>query len=184
MLSINTASWPTHGHGGWRQIHLSCLFGSGSLGETAIVASRCDSRGNVLSYGKLYNSETRTWEALPSMNSKPRKLYSGVLMDGKFYIIGGVSVGNSNVLTSGEMYDFKTTSWTVVPDMFPARNREAGDNDAPAIAKAPPPLTVIKNGLYAAYYAGNEVSLRGREVVYNRPSTREEIWEESKHKTQ
>ncbi|PHT86839.1 hypothetical protein T459_08945 [Capsicum annuum] len=67
-------------------------------------------------------------------------------MDGKFYIIGGVSVGNSNVLTSGEMYDFKTTSWTVVPDMFPARNREAGDNDAPAIAKAPPPLAVLING--------------------------------------
>ncbi|PHU22724.1 hypothetical protein BC332_07831 [Capsicum chinense] len=85
-------------------------------------------------------------------------------MDGKFYIIGGVSVGNSNVLTSGEMYEFKRTSWTVVPDMFPARNREAGDNDAPAIAKAPPPLAVIKNGLYAAYYAGNEVLINGRDT--------------------
>lgn len=150
--SILTNSWSS----GMKTNTPRCLFGSGSLGEIAIVAGGCDSRGSILSSAELYNSETGTWETLPSMN-KPRKLCSGVFMDGKFYIIGGVGVGNSNVLTCGEVYDFKARSWTEVPDMFPARNRGAGANDAPAIAKAPPLLAVVKNELYAAYYAENEV---------------------------
>ncbi|MCD7455444.1 hypothetical protein HAX54_028131 [Datura stramonium] len=98
-------------------------------------------------------AKTGTWETLPSMN-KPRKLCSGVFMDGSSIWF---TCCNSNGLTCGEVYDFKARSWTEVPDMFPARNRGDGTNDAPAIAKAPPLLAVVKNELYAAYYAENEV---------------------------
>ncbi|XP_031105829.1 F-box/kelch-repeat protein At1g74510 [Ipomoea triloba] len=130
-----------------------CLFSTASLGEIAIVAGGCDSTGNVLSSVELYNSETGTWEILPSMN-KARKLCSGVFMDGKLYVLGGVGAGSSNILTSGEVYDLKTRSWVEIPEMFPARGET---NDAPATAKAPPLLAVVKNQLYAAFYAEKEV---------------------------
>ncbi|KAI7985890.1 F-box/kelch-repeat protein [Camellia lanceoleosa] len=133
-----------------------CLFGSASLGEIAIVAGGCDPEGNILSSAELYNSDTGTWETLPSMN-KPRKMCSGVFMDGKFYVIGGIGVGNPNLLTCGEVYDLETRTWHEIPNMFPARNIEAGATETPATAKAPPLLAVVKNELYAAYHAEKEV---------------------------
>lgn len=68
-----------------------CLFGSASLGAIAILAGGCDSRGIILSSAEIYNSEDGSWRVLPSMN-RPRKMCSGVFMDGKFYVIGGVLV--------------------------------------------------------------------------------------------
>ncbi|GAA0144240.1 oxidase [Lithospermum erythrorhizon] len=148
--SILTNSWSS----GLKTNTPRCLFGSGSLGEIAIVAGGCDSRGKILSSVELFNSESGSWVNLPSMN-KPRKLCSGVFMDEKFYVIGGVGVGSSCGLTCGEFYDLKTRTWNEVPDMFPARS--GGANDAPATAKAPPLLAVVKNELYAAYYDENDV---------------------------
>ncbi|CAK9158683.1 unnamed protein product [Ilex paraguariensis] len=148
--SILTNSWSA----GTKTNTPRCLFASASLGEIAIVAGGCDSAGNILSCAELYNSETGTWVTLPSMH-KPRKMCSGVFMDGKFYVIGGIGVGNPSELTCGEVYDLETRTWHEISDMFPARNGGAGE--APATAKAPPLLAVVKNELYAAYYAEKEV---------------------------
>ncbi|KAL2462938.1 F-box/kelch-repeat protein [Forsythia ovata] len=150
--SILTNSWSP----GMKTNTPRCLFGSASLGEIAIVAGGCDSQGNIQSSAELYNSETGTWVILPSMN-KARKLCSGVFMDRKFYVVGGIGVGNSDMLTSAEVYDLTTRTWHEIPDMFPTLNRGVEDNNMPATSKAPPLLAVVKNELYAAYYARKEV---------------------------
>lgn len=151
--SILTNSWSS----GMKMNTPRCLFGSASLGEIAILAGGCDSRGNILSSAELYNSDTGTWVTLPSMN-KPRKMCSGVFMDRKFYVIGGIGVGKSNLLTCGEVYDLETRTWCEIPNMFPGRYGGAGEAEAaPAAAEAPPLVAVVNNELYAADYAEKEV---------------------------
>ncbi|PSR96656.1 F-box/kelch-repeat protein, partial [Actinidia chinensis var. chinensis] len=117
---------------------------------------------NILSSVELYNSDTGMWVTLPNMN-KARKMCSGVFMDGKFYVIGGIGVGNPNLLTCGEVYDLDTMTWHEIPNMFPVHNNEAGATETPATAKAPPLLAVVKNELYAAYYAEKEVRKYNKE---------------------
>ncbi|XP_057472541.1 F-box/kelch-repeat protein At1g74510-like [Actinidia eriantha] len=156
--SILTNSWSL----GKEMSEPRCLFGSASLGEIAIVAGGCDPEGNILSSVELYNSDTGMWVTLPNMN-KARKMCSGVFMDGKFYVIGGIGVGNPNLLTCGEVYDLETMTWHEIPNMFPAHNNEAGATETPATAKAPPLLAVVKNELYAAYYAEKEVRKYNKE---------------------
>ncbi|CAK7322846.1 unnamed protein product [Dovyalis caffra] len=150
--SILTNTWTS----GMKMNTPRCLFGSASLGEIAILAGGCDPRGNVLSSAELYNSETGTWVAIPNMN-KARKMCSGVFMDGKFYVIGGIGPGNSKMLTCGEAYDLKTRTWHEIPDMLPARNGGAAVTETPAAAEAPPLVAVVNNELYAADYAQKEV---------------------------
>ncbi|XP_075096890.1 F-box/kelch-repeat protein SKIP11-like [Nicotiana tabacum] len=130
-----------------------CLFGSASLGEIAILAGGCDSQGSILSSAELYNSEAGTWKTLPSMN-KPRKMCSGVFMDRKFYVIGGIGGAESKLLTCGEEYDLETGTWTEIPNMSPVRTAR---NDMPATSEAPPLVAVVNNELYAADYADMEV---------------------------
>ncbi|GFP86179.1 F-box/kelch-repeat protein skip11, partial [Phtheirospermum japonicum] len=122
-----------------------CLFGSASLGEVAIVAGGSDLLGNILSSAELYNSELGTWTVLPSMK-KARKMCSGVFMDGKFYVIGGIGEPDSKLLTCGEEYNLETRTWTEIPNMSPVRN-----------GVAPPLIAVVDNELYAADYADMEV---------------------------
>ncbi|KAA8532996.1 hypothetical protein F0562_032887 [Nyssa sinensis] len=145
--SILTNTWSS----GMRMNAPRCLFGSASLGERAILAGGCDSEGKILNSAELYNSETGTWETLPSMR-KPRKLCSGVFMDGKFYVIGGIGGTDSKVLMCGEEYNLETKTWTEIPDMSPGR-----ENEMLATAEAPPLVAVVQNELYAADYAGMEV---------------------------
>ncbi|KAG6574096.1 F-box/kelch-repeat protein SKIP11, partial [Cucurbita argyrosperma subsp. argyrosperma] len=133
-----------------------CLFGSASRGEIAILAGGCDSNGNILSSAELYNSETKTWVTLPNM-TKPRKLCSGVFMDKKFYVIGGVGGSEAKVLTCGEEYDLDTGKWTEIPNMSPGRSGAAREGDMPAAAEAPPLLAVVNDELYAADHAEMEV---------------------------
>ncbi|KAG2675615.1 hypothetical protein I3760_12G013500 [Carya illinoinensis] len=144
--SILTNTWSS----GMRMNKPRCLFGCATLGEIAILAGGCDPNANILNSAELYNSETGTWETLPSMN-KARKMGSAVFMDGKFYIMGGIGEGNSESLTCGEVYDMKTRVWTVIPNMFPGWNEGAG------VTEAPPLLAVVNNVLYAADYAQKEV---------------------------
>ncbi|KAJ0253397.1 hypothetical protein HA466_0110920 [Hirschfeldia incana] len=134
--SLLTNSWSP----GEKMNSPRCLFGSASLGEIAIFAGGCDSLGKVSDVAEMYNSELQTWTLLPKMN-KPRKMCSGVFMDGKFYVIGGVG--------GGEEYDLATKKWTEIPEMSPPRSREM-----PASAEAPPLVAVVKNELYAADHAG------------------------------
>ncbi|KAK8484359.1 hypothetical protein V6N13_042399 [Hibiscus sabdariffa] len=153
--SILTNSWTS----GTSMNAPRCLFGSASLGEKAVLAGGCDSQGNILSSAEMYNSETQKWETLPSMN-KPRKMCSGVFMDRKFYVIGGVSVvgKEAKVLTSGEEYDLETRRWTEIPNMSPGRSGEAGE-----AAGAPPLVAVVNDELYAADYADMEVKKYDKE---------------------
>ena len=148
--SLLTNSWSS----GTRMNAPRCLFGSASLGEIAILAGGCDSGGNILSSAELYNSETQTWETLPSM-SKPRKMCSGFFMDKKFYVIGGIGGSENKVLTCGEEFDLKTRTWREIANMSPGRSAAA--NEMPATAEAPPLVAVVNNELYAADYADMEV---------------------------
>ncbi|KAF4360890.1 hypothetical protein F8388_020043 [Cannabis sativa] len=149
--SLLTNSWSS----GMRMNAPRCLFGSASLGERAILAGGCDSGGNILSSAELYNSETQTWETLPSM-SKPRKMCSGFFMDNKFYIIGGIGGNENTVLTCGEEFDLRTKTWREIPNMSPGRGAAIA-NEMPATAEAPPLVAVVNDQLYAANYADMEV---------------------------
>ncbi|RVW82385.1 F-box/kelch-repeat protein SKIP11 [Vitis vinifera] len=149
--SILTNSWSS----GMSMNAPRCLFGSASLGEIAILAGGCDSQGNILSSAELYNSETGAWEMLPSMN-KPRKMCSGVFMDGKFYVIGGIGGSDSKPLPCGEEYNLQTRVWTEIADMSPVRSGAPRENET-AAAEAPPLVAVVNNELYAADYADMEV---------------------------
>lgn len=134
-----------------------CLFGSASLGEIAVVAGGCGPRGQILNSAEIYNSETGEWTVIPSMN-KARKMCSSVFMDGNFYVLGGIGEGNSNMLMCGEVYDLKKRTWTVIPNMLPGSNGGGGgDSSAAAVSGAPPLLAVVKDELYAANYAQQEV---------------------------
>ncbi|CAA7037592.1 unnamed protein product [Microthlaspi erraticum] len=146
--SLLTNSWSS----GMRMNSPRCLFGSASLGEIAIFAGGCDSLGRISDSAEMYNSELKTWTTLPKMN-KPRKMCSGVFMDGKFYVIGGIGGSDSKVLTCGEEFDLETRRWTEVPEMSPPRSREM----AAASAGAPPLVAVVGNELYAADHADMEV---------------------------
>ncbi|KAF8040524.1 hypothetical protein BT93_B2679 [Corymbia citriodora subsp. variegata] len=153
--SLLTNSWTS----GMRMNAPRCLFGSASLGEIAILAGGCDSQGNIFNSAEMYNSETQNWLPLNNMHT-PRKMCSGVFMDEKFYVIGGIGrteTGQSRVLTCGEEYDPRTQTWTVIPNMSPVRAGAAREADMPAATEAPPLVAVVNNELYAADYADMEV---------------------------
>ncbi|GJW69357.1 F-box/kelch-repeat protein SKIP11-like protein [Tanacetum coccineum] len=57
--------------------------------------------------------ETRAWETLPSM-LKSRKMSSGVMMHGKFYVSGGGGK-DGKALSCGEEYDFEAKKWRQIP---------------------------------------------------------------------
>ncbi|KAK9125963.1 hypothetical protein Scep_014809 [Stephania cephalantha] len=130
-----------------------CLFASSSSGSIAVVAGGSDKNGNVLKSAELYNSELGNWELLPDMNS-PRKLCSGFFLDGKFYVIGGMS-SPTEPLTSGEEYDFQTREWKKIEGMYPNENRAA---------QAPPLVAVVDNQLYAVEYLTNMVKRYNKET--------------------
>ncbi|KAL8142354.1 hypothetical protein V2J09_015386 [Rumex salicifolius] len=146
--SILTNSWSL----GKRMNAPRCLFGSASLAHIAILAGGCDSQGNTLSSAELYDSEKETWHVLPPMN-KPRKMCSGVFMDGKFYVIGGIGETGSRLMTCGEEFDLQTRIWKEIPNMSPVHSSIPRENEMPPSAEAPPLVAVVNNELYAADYA-------------------------------
>ncbi|KAJ4888411.1 F-box/kelch-repeat protein SKIP11 [Raphanus sativus] len=146
--SLLTNSWSS----GMEMNAPRCLFGSASLGEIAIFAGGIDSQRKILDFAEMFNSELQTWTTLPRMN-KPRKMCSGVFMDGKFYVIGGIGGDESKLLTCGEEYDLETKKWTHIPDLSPPRSRA----DMSSANDAPPLVAVVNNQLYAADHADMEV---------------------------
>ncbi|KAJ4726018.1 F-box/kelch-repeat protein [Melia azedarach] len=126
--------------------HPRCLFGSGSLRSIAIVAGGSDKNGHVFRSAELYDSTSGRWEMLPNMNS-PRRLCSGFFMDGKFYVIGGMSSPTVS-LTCGEEFNLQTRKWRKIEGMYPNVNRAA---------QAPPLVAVVDNQLYAVEYLTNMV---------------------------
>lgn len=163
--SLLTNSWST----GKSMNMPRCLFGSASYGEIAVLAGGCDSSGRFLDTAEMYNYEDQTWSVLPGMN-KRRKMCSGVFMDGKFYVIGGIGVGEANepkVLTCGEEFDLKTRKWTEIPEMSPPRSNQG--NGMSAAAMAPPLVAVVNDQLYAADHAGMAVRRYDKEKrVWNK----------------
>lgn len=148
--SLLTNSWSS----GMKMNFPRCLFGSASNGEIAIIAGGC-SGATILSNAEIYNSDTGIWKPLPCMH-KPRKMCSGVFMDGKFYVIGGIGGSDSKLLTCGEEFDLETETWTHIPNMSPVRiSRE--NEMMPATSEAPPLVAVVENELYAADHAAMEV---------------------------
>ncbi|XP_047323339.1 F-box/kelch-repeat protein At1g26930-like [Impatiens glandulifera] len=141
--SLLTNSWST----GMSMNFPRCLFGSASMGEMAILAGGCDSGGAILNNAEMYNAETGIWKPLPNMNKK-RKMCSGVFMDGKFYVIGGIGVTSLIPLSCGEEFDLETETWTEIPDMSPVRI-----SYVPQVSEAPPLVAVVDNELYAADHA-------------------------------
>ncbi|XP_071705690.1 F-box/kelch-repeat protein SKIP11-like [Rutidosis leptorrhynchoides] len=133
-----------------------CLFGSASLGEIAIVAGGSDPNGRIVNLAELYNSESGEWETLPNM-LKPRKMCSGVFMDYKFYVIGGIGGADMKPLTCGEEYDLRTRVWTEIPNMSPVRSGGAANGSPSTTTEAPPLVAVVDNELYAADCADMEV---------------------------
>ncbi|CAI9275853.1 unnamed protein product [Lactuca saligna] len=124
-----------------------CLFGSASLGQVAIFAGGVNQNGMIMDSVELYDSRSGNWEMLPSL-IKPRKMCSGVCMDGKFYVIGGI--GNEmKSLTCGEEYDVDVKKWTIIPNMSPMDGRGG--------RMAPPLVAVVGNELYAGDAASMEV---------------------------
>ncbi|KAJ7947799.1 F-box/kelch-repeat protein [Quillaja saponaria] len=129
-----------------------CLFGSGSLGSIAIIAGGSDKNGSVLKSAELYDSSSGRWELLPNMQT-PRRLCSGFFMDGKFYVIGGMS-SPSVSLTCGEELDLETRSWRKIEGMYPYVNRAA---------QAPPLVAVVDNQLYTVEHLTNMVKKYDKE---------------------
>ncbi|KAJ0580192.1 putative kelch-type beta propeller [Helianthus annuus] len=84
---------------------------SASFKNIAIFAGGMDQSGKVMHAVESYYSEIGTWKTLPSL-IKPWKLSSGVFMDGKFYVIGGIGSHDTNALTCGEEYDVDGQKWT------------------------------------------------------------------------
>ncbi|EXB29132.1 F-box/kelch-repeat protein [Morus notabilis] len=128
-----------------------CLFGSASVGEMAIVAGGCDLNGVVVQSAEVYNSELGTWHPLADL-SGPRKMCSGFFMDGKFYVIGGMSSNAANYLSCGEEYDLGKGTWRKIENMYPAEF--AGVNQS---LPSPPLVAVVNNELYTADVCRNEV---------------------------
>ncbi|WOL02700.1 F-box/kelch-repeat protein SKIP11 [Canna indica] len=128
-----------------------CLFGSASLRGKAIVAGGTNGC-KTLNSAELYNCDTQSWEPLPTMN-KARKMCSGVFMDEKFYVIGGVS-SEGEALACGEEYDLERGSWREIPNMSAGLNGGYG---------APPLVAVVNNELYAAHYADKDLMKYNKE---------------------
>ncbi|GLT81825.1 hypothetical protein SLE2022_002550 [Rubroshorea leprosula] len=129
-----------------------CLFGSASFGSVAIIAGGSDKNGNVLKSAELYDSVSGRWEILPNMHL-PRRLCSGFFMDGKFYVIGGMS-SPTDSLTCGEEFDLESRKWRRIEGMYPNVNRPA---------EAPPLVAVVDNQLYALEYLTNMVKKYDKE---------------------
>lgn len=157
--SLLTNTWSS----GMRMNTPRCLFGSASLGEIAIFAGGCDSQNRIVSSAEIYNSELGTWSTLPNM-IKPRKMCSGVFMDRKFYVIGGIGGADSKLLTCGEEYNLETGTWSEIPNMSPVRAGAGREIGMPATSEAPPLVAVVDNELYAADYAEMEVRKYDKET--------------------
>ncbi|MCD7457412.1 hypothetical protein HAX54_035035 [Datura stramonium] len=76
-----------------------------------------------------------------------RRLCSGFFMDGKFYVIAGMT-NPTDSLTCGEEFDLQTRKWRKIEGMFPNVNKAA---------QAPPLVAVVNNQAYAVEYLTNMI---------------------------
>lgn len=94
-------------------------FAAAVIGTKVYVAG---GQGNTrfLDSAEVYDSETDTWEALPTMGNV-RSSCHGVVLDGQFWVIAGEYVRNhydDHQKSSAEFYDAKTITWQFIPNMW------------------------------------------------------------------
>lgn len=127
-----------------------CLYAWASCGRYAYVAGGLTLNGEVLQSAEIYDPETETWKVLPPMH-ECRKLCSGCLLDGKFYVLGGENEAAGS-LTSCEVFDPVTKTWTLLPDMLPSV-------DSSSFPGAPPLSAVVNNELYVLEAGSHQVKV-------------------------
>ncbi|MCO5607663.1 hypothetical protein L7F22_061861 [Adiantum nelumboides] len=127
-----------------------CLYAWASCGRFAYVAGGVTLKGEVLQSAEVYDPDTETWKALPPMH-ECRKLCSGCLLDGRFYVLGGENevVG---ALTSCEVFDSASKQWTLLPNMLPWA-------DLRSFPGAPPLSAVVNNKLYVLETESHQLKL-------------------------
>ncbi|CAN6824636.1 unnamed protein product [Brassica oleracea var. botrytis] len=126
------------------------MFGSASHGTNAFFAGGFKISKNgveVVSIVEKYNAETKTWASIHPMHRR-RKLCSGCVLRGKFYVLGGQNENNEN-LTCAERYDEETDSWELIPNMLADMTL--------SIFQAPPRIAVVNGNLYLLETSLNEL---------------------------
>jgi hypothetical protein len=123
------------GHGAVMN-RLRRLCGSGVLGSIVILAGGRDMSGFVIKSAELHDSAFPAcmWTLLPDMH-KHRVLCSSFFMEGKFYVIGGISY-MSRSLTCGEEYDLHTRNWRIIEGMYPFHHIYYGSKACPQLVTA------------------------------------------------
>ena len=86
---INPKTNPLSFHNTLTSRHSPLLLSISLLALSPPYLKHSLKRSNILDLVELYNLETKFWETLPLMK-KSRKMCSGVFMDEKFYVIGGI----------------------------------------------------------------------------------------------
>ncbi|XP_057838480.2 F-box/kelch-repeat protein At5g60570 [Cryptomeria japonica] len=96
------------------------LYACAALGDLVFFSGgQNDVTGTAQSSGCMYDAAKCRWEILPNM-IKLRIDCTGIVMDGKFVVIGGSYNDGQfmRVHASGEAYDPKTGRWTLLPDLW------------------------------------------------------------------
>ncbi|CAN0901633.1 F-box/kelch-repeat protein At1g26930 [Linum grandiflorum] len=145
--SLLTNEWTTTDHNK-QMITPRSMFASSAVGTTAYVAGGCSQLvgDQVLDSAEMYDAEKDEWTAIAPLHA-PRRACSGVIMDGKFYVVGGTDDQGVGI-RSAEVYDPVSKTWEVIPDMFP----RVVDG-----MESPPLVAVVKDEMYTAVVGSMEV---------------------------
>uniref|UniRef100_A0A0D6QV04 F-box domain-containing protein n=1 Tax=Araucaria cunninghamii TaxID=56994 RepID=A0A0D6QV04_ARACU len=114
-----------------------------------------------------YDAAGDRWEALPDMTTQ-RINCAGVVMDGKFFVLGGFrhyAPGFTETHGSAEFFDAATGKWSLLPGFFAngLRHSEESNRSRPAVA-------VVDGRLYAMQSYSNEImEYDGRKLQGWRP---------------
>lgn len=95
---------------------------------------------------------------------KLRKMCSGVFMDGKFYVIGGIGGNEGRVLICGEEFDFYIRIWKEILNMFFGNCVEVLENDMFVVVEVFLFVVVVNNELYVVDYVDMELKKYNKEI--------------------
>jgi hypothetical protein len=92
------------------------------------------------------------WDALPGAPT-PRQYASGVALNGKIYVFGGIGAVSNTEYATVDVYDAGTNKWSIIPAMSTARGGLAAFNRNGALYSVA--------GGWATYLTTGELSLGG-----------------------
>lgn len=135
----------------WRQgadmTNVRNLFACGATGSKVYVAGGHDGSKKALASVEVYDVETNCWESLGSMREE-RDECTGVVMDGKFYVVSGYGSESQGVFsTSAEAYDYSTKTWSFIDNMWPLVSADSE-------VVNPSSLTALGGSLYGVHGKG------------------------------